>query len=214
MRRSFAISFLSLLLLVSLNANAFLISDTYVVEQQFPKNSSVGTVFELIPLGYSPETDSITHIKLTYDFTEIYSDTNQGDEEQYDEGNYPGEGSPSYEDEFVIFSSWMFIWREVFPDVDAGLITFEKDWVRDDSCQYMANAAPGEDDAQECAFNIDVAGTMNAYALLLTNNLLLHSITLEVDVDRVEIPEPHPLLLLGVGLFAIGFLRGRKPTNT
>ncbi|RYY02130.1 MAG: PEP-CTERM sorting domain-containing protein [Gammaproteobacteria bacterium] len=208
---------LSLLLLptlfIAINANALLITDTYVYEQKIPQNSWAGHVFELIPAGYSPETDSITHIKLTYDFTEIWSPDNQGDEYQYDDGSYPenpDENSPQYQDEFVIFSSWMFIWREVYGDIDTGLTVFEKDWTRNNSCQFATAAVPGDDDTEYCVYNLDLAGTLNAYVYSASANLWLHSIKLEVEVDRVEVPEPNPILLLGIGLFAIGFLRSRK----
>jgi len=197
---------------ISLNANALLITSTYVVEEQLPNREAVGTVFELIPLGYSPETDSITHVKLTYDFTEIWSPENQGDEYQYDDGSYPefpDENSPQYQDEFVVFSSWAFYWRDVFGDIDTGLTVFEQDWTRSGNCQFEAFDWENEDN-HWCALNLDLAGTMNAYVTSYTNNLWLHSIKLEVEVDRAEVPEPNPILLLGIGLFAIGFLRSRK----
>ena len=196
MRRTVVFSLLSLLF-VSLNASAFLLSDTYVVEKQLSTSGGAGTVFELIPLGYSPETDSITHIKLTYDFTEIYSETNQGDEEPYVDGSM---------NEFVIFSSWIFGWRDVYADIDTGLTVFETDWTRSDQCQYEA-FDPENEDNHWCALNLDLAGTLNAYVTSYTNNLLLHSIKVDVEVDRAEVPEPNPILLLGFGLFAIGFLR-------
>jgi hypothetical protein len=208
---------LSLLLLpsffIAFNANALLITDTYVVEKQIPAGTWEGHMFELIPAGYSPDTDSITHIKLTYDFTEIWSPENQGDEYQYDDGSYPenpGENAPQYQDEYVTFSSWMFIWREDVGDIDTGLTVFEKDWTRNNSCQFATAAVPGEDDTEYCVYNIDVNGTMNAYVHSFSANLLLHSIKLEVEVDRAEVPEPNSILLLGIGLFAIGFLRSRR----
>jgi MYXO-CTERM domain-containing protein len=52
---------------------------------------------------------------------------------------------------------------------------------------------------------------MNAYVTSYTDNLLLHSITVEVEVDRkAQVPESNPALLLALGLLAIGFLRRRK----
>jgi len=211
MRRLVAVLLLTLPFL-SFQAKALLISDTYVVEKQLSHRIWEGHVFELIPAGYSPATDSITHIKLTYDFTEIWSPQNQGDTYQYDDGSYPefpDENAPQYEDETVTFSSWIFYWRDWVNDVDTGLTVFETDWTRNDSCQLEAFDWENED-IQWCSLNIDVAGTMNAHILPETNNLWLHSIKLEVEVDRVEVPEPNPLLLLGLGLFAIGFLRSRK----
>lgn len=198
--------------LFSLNASAILITDTFVVEKQLVKGSGAGHIFELISAGYSPATDSITHIKLTYDFTEIWSLANQGDDDQYNDENYPefDENRPHYEDEPVTFSSWIFNWRDWTHDIDTGLTVFETDWTRNDYCQFEAFDWQDEEKPSWCALNIDVAGTANAYVTAENNNLWLHSIKLEVEVDRVEVAEPNSFLLLGLGLFAIGLLRSRR----
>jgi len=202
----------SALAFIAVNANAFLLTDTHIFEKQLIDGYAEGHVFELIPAGYSPVTDSITHIKLTYDFTEIWSPQNQGDTYQYDDGSYPefpNENAPQYEDETVTFSSWIFYWRDWVNDVDTGLTVFETDWTRNDSCQFEAFDWENEDD-HWCALNLDLDGTMNAYVWPETNNLWLHSIKVEVEIDRAEVSEPNPILLLSIGLFAIGFLRSRK----
>jgi hypothetical protein len=213
MRHIISVLLLSLSLL-SLNASAILISETFVVEKQLSKGSTTGHIFELINAGYSPATDSITNIKLTYDFTEIWSLANQGDEDQYNDEDYPefDENRPQYEDEFVTFSSWIFNWRDWEPDVDSGLTVFETDWTRNDYCQFEAFDWQDETKPSWCALNIDLAGTANAHVTVETNNLWLHSIKLEVEVDRkeTEVVEPNSLLLLGLGLIAIGLLRSRK----
>jgi hypothetical protein len=210
MRHIFALLFLPLFV-VSLNANALLISDTYVVEKQIPNGTWEGTVFDLTSAGYSPETDSITHIKLIYDFSEIWSLANQGDTDQYEGEDYPefSEDRPHYEDEPVTFHSWIFNWRDYVGDVDSGLTVFETDWTRNNFCQFEAFDWQNEE-VTWCAYNIDVAGTMNASVSSHNDNLWLHSITAEIEVNRVEIPEPKSLFLLGLGLFAIGFLRSRQ----
>lgn len=200
------LSFLLLpLFLISFTAKALLITDTYVVEQQLESGVGIGHTFELIPAGYSPATDSITNIKLIYDFTEIYSDTNQGDEDDIPDDVHSWPPSPN---EFAIFSSWIFNWRDVNADVDSGLIVYETDWIRDDWCQFPS--LPMEEVMDECLLNIDLYGTMNAGVTPYTDNLWLHSITAEIEVDRVDVPEPSPALLLGVGLLMLGFLRQRK----
>lgn len=210
MRHIFALLFLPLFV-VSLNANALLISDTYVVEKHITSGTGEGTVFDFTSVGYSPETDSITHIKLIYSFTEIWSLANQGDTYQYDDEDYPefSEDRPHYEDEPVTFSSWIFNWRDFVGDIDSGLTVFETDWTRNNYCQFEAFDWQNED-VTWCAYNIDVAGTMNAFVTSHNDNLWLHSITAEIEVNRVEIPEPNSLLLLGLGLFAIGCLRSRQ----
>jgi len=211
MRHIISILF-SMLTLIAVNANAFLLTDKFVYENELPHGAYQGHVFELIPAGYSPATESINHIKLTYDFTEIWTPENQGDEDQYNDGSYPdpaGEYAPQYQDEFATFNSWIFNWREFVGDVDTGLMVFETDWTRSNNCQFEAFDWQNEE-ITWCVYNLDLAGTMNAFVTLHTGNLWLHSITLEVEVERAEIPEPNPLLLLGLGLFAIGFLRSRK----
>lgn len=191
---------------LSLNANALLITDTILVEQRLANDVGASHVFELIPLGYSPETDSITNIKLIYDFTEIYSEENLGDED-----DYPDTDSISwlpYVNEMVTFSSWIFGWRDVHGDIDTGLTIFETAWERSDMCQFMAQADLNDEDSWYCSLNIDVDGTMNAGYISHTDHLWLHSISIEIEVDRrVEVPEPNSALLLGVGLLAIGLLR-------
>lgn len=201
------LSFLLLpLFLISFTAKALLITDTYVVEKQLLDDVGVGHVFELIPAGYSPETDSITSIRLIYDFTEIYSDTNHGDEEDYPDDVMSWPPSPN---EAVILSSWIFVWRDYYADIDTGLMVFETDWVRNDWCQFPSS--PMDEVMDECLLNIDLYGTMNAGVTPYTDNLWLHSITAEIEVDRVDVPEPNSALLLGVGLLVLGFLRQRKP---
>jgi hypothetical protein len=191
--------------LASLHANALLITDTFVVEKQLLDDDGIGHVFELIPAGYSPETDSIKNIRLIYDFTEIYSDTNHGDEEDYPDDVISWPPSPN---EFVILSSWIFGWRDPYADIDTGLMVFETDWVRNDWCQFPSS--PMDEVMDECLLNIDLYGTMNAGVTPYTDNLWLHSITAEIEVDRVDVPEPSSALLLGLGLFVIGFLRRFK----
>lgn len=204
MRQFFSLLFLPVLL-ISLNANALVIRATDVVE------ASVGfypTVLELIPQGYNPATDSITHVKLIYDFTEIYSPTNLGDEEDYD-GTNPEEAY-AYVDEFTLLGSWMFNWRSTYSDLDTGLVVFEKDWTRTDACQFETATDPEVEGTSYCKFNMDVLGNVNAQVISSRGELWLHSITLEVEVDRTaEVSEPNPSLLFGLGLLAIGLLRRR-----
>lgn len=201
------LSFLLLpLLLFSFKANALLISQTHIVEQQLENGVEMDFRFEFTPLGYSPDTDSITRVKLTYDFTEIYTPTNQGDLGDFPEPEIPEDWIP-VEREFVVFGSWMFIWREVHPDVDTGLTIFEKDRERNDMCQLIGGY-PSDDNMGYCLFNIDLFGNMGSWLNPATNNLWLHSVTAEIEFDRaVDVPAPNSVLLLGVGLLLLGFRR-------
>lgn len=190
-------------LFISLNANALLISDVHVVEKQFSVGEWEGHKFELIPAGYVPETDSISRIKLIFDFTEIMSPTNLGDEDLFNEDD-PEDLSIDlalYQNEPVTFHSWIFYPRDTHPDIDTGLTIFETNWTRDNSCQFET------EETGLCEYNIDIDGTMYAHVYFQSDNLLLHSIKVEIEIDRTEVPETNSLLLLGFGLFAIGFLR-------
>ena len=205
MRQFPAFMFLTLFF-ASLNANALLITDTFVVEQRLMNDAGAGHVFDLTSVGYSPATDSITNIKLIYDFTEIYSEDNLGDEDEYpdtDDINWL-----PYVNEMVTFSSWIFGWRDLHVDIDTGLTVFETDWTRNDWCQYSAQADFNDDDSWYCVLNIDLEGTMNAWLTPHTDHLWLHAIKVEIDVDRrVAVPAPNSAFLLGIGLLAVGFLR-------
>lgn len=162
------------------------------MEKQLTKGSGAEHIFNLISAGYSPATDSITHIKLTYDFTEIWSLANQGDEYQYNEEEYLefAENRPRYEDETVTFSSWIFDWRDLHGDIDTGLTVFETNWIRNDYCQSEYFDWQDEGKPSWCYLNIDLEGTANAHVTAETNNLWLHSIKLEVAVHRADVDEP------------------------
>ena len=187
-------------LFISLNASALLISETYIFEKQLPASTWVGHDFVLTSAGYSPDTDSITNIKLIYDFTEIMSPTNLGDEDFFKDSDEEVDIN-LYSNEVAYFSSSVFYPRDTHPDVDTGLTIFETNWTRNNECQ-LENELTGA-----CEYSLDLNGSLSAYVQSGTDNLWLHSIKVEIEVDRAEVPEPNSLLLFGLGLFAIGFLR-------
>lgn len=190
---------------VSFNASAFVITDTYTADRLIPAGTSEGKIFELIPLGYSPATDAITRIKISYDFTEIYSPTNQGDDEDYVDMTDEEAAHFIAEDEPAILNMWLFNYKAYYPDIDTGLIVYERDWTRNDMCQFEAFGIPGDDSTVYCELNLDLYGNLNAYVFSYTNNLWLNAITVEAEVERTtQVPEPNSMLLLGLGLFALG----------
>lgn len=181
-------------LFVATAANALLITDVYNVNKQVW--GTEGHVFNLKEVGYSPTTDSITNIKLTYDFIEINPDDDD-------------EGSETRE--FVTFSSWIFGWRDVHADIDTGLTVFETNWQRSGWCQF-----PSQEETEGCIYNIDLDGTMNAYVTSESDNLWLNSIKVEILVDRessVPEPNPGPLLLLGLAMMSVLLFRSHKSSD-
>lgn len=179
---------------IAFNANALLITDTYEVNKKI--SNGEGHVFDLTQAGYSPSTDSITNIKLIYDFIEIDPDDDTAEDDSR---------------EFVIFSSWIFGWRDVHPDIDTGLTIFEMSWERNDMCQFSTT----DDELVEyCVYNIDLLGNMNAYVTAYTDNLWLNSIKVEIEVDRVvALPESGAGSLFITGLVILGWLRRFRLKN-
>src|ERR1044071_7018369 len=106
MRHTFSL-LLAPLLFISLNASALLISDTYVVEKQLPASTWVGHDFNFTSVGYSPDTDSITNVKLIYNFAEIMSPTNLGDEDFFKDSDEEIDIT-LYQNEVTYFSSSAF----------------------------------------------------------------------------------------------------------
>jgi hypothetical protein len=199
-------SLLIIFFLLSSQANALLIKDVFNVNRLITAHTGVGTIFELIPLGYAPATDFITRVKLTYDFVEIFSPDNQGDDEQYNDPDYPLGGGPIYKDEPAILSSWIFNWRDFYGDIDTGLIEYETDWIRSEMCQY--EAFDEASDEAYCTLNLDLYGNLNAGVLSFSDNLWLNSISAEVEFNRkTPVPEPNLVLLFGLALLMVGIFR-------
>lgn len=189
------------LIVVSLNADALIIRDTYIVNRQLAYDTPEGKVFDLTQAGYSPVTDSITHIKLAYDFLELSSPYNLGDQ---DDIHDPSDDDV-YENEFAVFSSWIFGWREFYGDIDTGPVIFETDWAHRGWCQFPEIIDPTDEENELCELNIDTKGTMNAFVTSYTNNLWLSSITVEIDVDRQSrVVESDSWLMFSIGLLFIG----------
>lgn len=52
--------------------------------------------------------------------------------------------------------------------------------------------------------NVDLFGNINFWIIPYTNNLWLHSVTAEIEVDRkIDVPQPNSILMLSIGLLAL-----------
>jgi hypothetical protein len=170
------------------SANALLLSDVHEFNAPLVSGQSAGFNFNIADHGYNHLTDTITDIKLSFDFREIV-------ETEEDMENW--EDMSAWE--FVIFYSWIFDGRDVYADIDTGSITFEASWNKTYECQYYDNV----DGDEICRHNLDLFGEMSSWLVPYTDNLWLGEARLDVEVTRASVPEPSSILLLALGLIGL-----------
>lgn len=174
-------------LAIPLSANALIITDIISVD----RNASPGVTldFDLKRGGYNPVTDSITFVKMTYSLREIV---------EFDD----------YEDESTLESgveySMIFDRRSFFRDVSTGTFSQQMSWFKTDACQI------GGYDDEPCTYSLDLFGTTAQSFAFYTDNIWFEEGRLEVEVDRISVPEPATILLLCVGLLGFGARSFRK----
>jgi len=186
-------SLLFILLLLSFSRSyALIITDV------IPFNNQLGTsnsfTFDMVRQGYNPDTDVIRWVTFEYDIKEIVED--------------PFEDTAEMEDarEFIIIYDRFLYTRQVFADIDTGVVSERIDWNRMEECRYG-------DGGDVCYFQPDQEGFFYSYWDVSTDNLWLNSISLTLDVDRTDVPEPSVIfLLLGIiPLLLRHFSRSTKP---
>lgn len=174
------------------SANALLLSDVHEFNAPLISGEPGGFRFNLADHGYNHHTDAITNIKLSFDFREIVET-----EEDFEN---PGDMSDW---EFIIFYSWIFEGRAVFPDIDTGILTFNSSWNKNYECQYY-DMVDGE---KMCTDNLDLYGEMSSWFVPYTDNLWLGKARLDAEITRTSIPEPASILLLSLGLLGLATRR-------
>jgi hypothetical protein len=179
----------------SISANALLMSDVEEFNSALVSGETYGFRFNLADYGYNHLTDTITNIKLSFDFREIV-DTEEDLEDVNDMDNW----------EFVIFYSRIFEGRSVYPDIDTGTITFASS---SESKTYECQLGGEVDGEEVCIDNLDLNGEMSSWLASYTNNLWLGEVRLDAEVARTSVPEPATILLLSLGIIGLGFGRYR-----
>ena len=172
------------------SANAMLLSDVHEFNASLISDEPVGFHFNLADHGYNHLTDTITNIKLSFNFHEIVE--NEENLEQW-------EDMSSWE--FIIFYSWIFDRRSVFADIDTGILTFERGWIDYDGCQFY------DDFNQVCVENLGLYGNMSSSLAPYTENLWLGEARLDAKITRISITEPTSIFLLSLGLIGLGLRR-------
>lgn len=167
-----------LLLLPPSRSYALIISDVIPFNNQLSESNSF--TFDMVSQGYNPDTDVIRWVTFAYDIKEIIED--------------PFEDTAEMEDarEFMIIYDRFLYTRQVFADVDTGVFSERIEWNRTEECRYG-------DGGEICYFQPDQDGFFNSFWAVYTDNLWLNSISLTIDVDRTEVPEP-PAIFLLIGL--------------
>jgi len=182
--------FLAVIFSTAVSAHALILSDVRSINSALTLGDPVNFLFNLANNGYNPLTDSITSIKISFDFREIV-ETEEDLTNVDDMSNW----------EFIIFYSHIFDGRDIYADIDTGILSFATGWTKTNACQYTDY---NEDYDEVCVENLDVDGTMYSSFVPYTDNLWLGDARLDAEVTRTSLPEPASILLFGLGLIGMG----------
>jgi hypothetical protein len=181
---------LAVMCLFPLSSHALIISDVISVNKTLEIDWR-SYEFDLTKHGYNHVTDTIKFVELTYDFSKMID---EGDD--FDDPTTV---------ETIQLNSYIFDGRVNFYDINPGIIKQRFSWTKDETYCQKENYNNGE-----CEFNLDLNGTAQEFLAVYNGNIFLGDVTFSVDVDRVDVPEPSPSILLGLGLVAMYFARARR----
>lgn len=177
-------AFIALMLsLLSHHASAFILRDTITFDNVLSNGEYYEFKHDFLDEGFIAGSDQITSVTAWFDITEIV----EGDS-VYVDGGLPEDW------EFMMMYSRVFDGRMVFANVDTGVLKLSSNGYFDEFSQ---------------------AGSTITTMISYSDNLWLGNVIMEIDVTRVGGPpvpvsEPAALMLLGLGLSALGLLRGRR----
>ncbi len=178
----------ALALLLPLNSQAIIITDTIPVHKQLELRG-YNFYFDLAQHGYNHVTDTINYIVLIYDFSKSVDPID--DFENFDTL------------ETIQLNSYLFDGRSNFHDINPGLIQQGLSWTKNiDYCQKENY------DTGECEFNLDLKGNAREFLGVYSGSIWLSDVKFSVDVTRVSVSEPSTIILLLLGLAMI--IGGRK----
>lgn len=185
---------LAVICLLPLSSQALVISDVISVNKTL-EHESRSFDFNLTKHGYNHLTDTIKFVELSYDFSKMVDEID--DYENMDTW------------ETIQLNSYIFDGRANFSDINPEIIHQRVSWRKDESYCQKENYDNGE-----CEFNLDLNGTAREFLSVYNGAIWLGDVTFSVDVDRVNVPEPSPFILFGLGLLAMVFVRKKRVAST
>jgi hypothetical protein len=180
-----------LLFTSAVSAQALILTDVHSFNAPLINGKYTTFLFNFADYGYDHRTDTIKSVTLTFDFREIV-------ETEED----PADWENLHNWEPLIIYSRIFDGRDIYGDIDTGILRYSTYWYKTYECQLM----PWESDV--CEENLDLDGIMSSTILSGSDNLWLGDVRASIDVNRV--PEPAPVLLFGLGLLGLAIRNSFK----
>ena len=183
-------AFFALACMLPLSSQALIITDVISVNKTLDLGSRVFD-FDLTKHGYNHLTDSINFVELSYDFSKTIDDF-----DDYDDPDTV---------ETIQFNSYIFDGRTNYYDINPEVITQRTSWHKDETYCQRENYNNGE-----CELNLDLFGKAEEFLSVYNGKIWLGDVTFSVDVTRTEVPEPSSIILVMMGIIAIGFAKIRS----